>query len=50
MINTRMIEPIMYQKFLLWISADVGVGVGVEESVVLDMKCYSLLKILFSDG
>ena len=42
----------MYQKFLLWISVDmdVGVGVGVEESVVLDMKCDSLLKSLFSDG
>ena len=30
----------MYQKFLLWISVDVGVG--LEESVVLDMKCDSI--------
>jgi hypothetical protein len=48
MINIRMIEPVMYQKFLLWISVEMGVG--VEESVVLDMKCDSFLKTLFSDG
>ena len=46
----RRIEPVMYQNFLLRISVDMDVGVGVEESVVLDMKCYSLLKSLFSDG
>jgi len=48
MINTSRIEPIMYQKFLLWISVDMDVG--VEESVVLDMKCDSFLKSLLSDG
>ncbi len=35
----------MYQKFLLWLSVDMD----EEESFVLDMKCDSFLKILFSD-
>ena len=30
MINTRRIEPAIYQKLLLWISVDIDVGVGVK--------------------